>query len=101
MTTVNRFWHGVSDAKLNEIETGLALEASTDPFKIPEIIDPNHPVFFCWDNNDIAEETLSGKGTTHCTTGIIIQKAFEENRHPFAEQPDNGVIHVILVQVDR
>ena len=27
-----------------------------------------------FDNNDINEETLSGKGTTHCTTGIVIQR---------------------------
>jgi hypothetical protein len=27
-----------------------------------------------WDNNDFGEETLSGKGTTHNTNGIIIQK---------------------------
>ncbi|XP_028410461.1 uncharacterized protein LOC114533074 [Dendronephthya gigantea] len=40
-----------------------------------------------FDNNDINEETLSGKGTTHCTTGIVIQRMSEasvlddENRH--------------------
>ncbi|KAL5019691.1 hypothetical protein ScPMuIL_002583 [Solemya velum] len=28
-----------------------------------------------WDNNDFGEETLSGKGTTHNTNGIIIQTA--------------------------
>lgn len=27
-----------------------------------------------WDSNDFGEETLSGKGTTHNTNGIIIQK---------------------------
>ena len=27
-----------------------------------------------WDNNDFGEETLSGKGTTHNTNGIIIQR---------------------------
>jgi hypothetical protein len=30
-----------------------------------------------FDNNDINEETLSGKGTTHCTTGIVIQRMSE------------------------
>ena len=30
-----------------------------------------------FDNNDINEETPSGKGTTHCTTGIVIQRMSE------------------------
>ena len=32
------------------------------------------PGILCWDNNDIQEETYSGKGTTHCTNGIVIQR---------------------------
>lgn len=27
-----------------------------------------------WDNNDVCEETLSGKGTTHNTNNILIQQ---------------------------
>ena len=27
-----------------------------------------------WDNNDFNEETLTGKGTTHFTNGIVIQR---------------------------
>ena len=30
-----------------------------------------------YDNNDIKKETLTGKGTTHCTTGILIQRTSE------------------------
>ena len=26
---------------------------------------------FCWDYIDILEETLSGRGTTHCINGIV------------------------------
>ena len=29
---------------------------------------------FCWDNNDINEDTPSGAGTTHCTNGIVVQQ---------------------------
>ena len=29
---------------------------------------------FCWDNNDINEETLSGTGTTHYTNGNVVQR---------------------------
>lgn len=33
------------------------------------------PIFttLVWHNNDFGEETISGKGTTHNTNGIIIQ----------------------------
>ena len=29
---------------------------------------------FCWDNNDIAEETKLGGRTTHCPNGNIVQR---------------------------
>lgn len=32
-----------------------------------------------WDKIDFGEETLSGRGTTHSTNGIIIQRNVEEN----------------------
>ena len=41
---------------------------------IPSIIEPKVPITLVWDNNDFREETLSGKGTTHNTNGIIIQR---------------------------
>ena len=43
----------------------------------PPNIQPNVHVVMCWDNTDINEETLSGHGTTHCTNGIIIQRAVQ------------------------
>ena len=42
---------------------------------MPVNIFPNIPVCLVWDNNDFREDTLSGKNTTHCTTGIVIQPA--------------------------
>ena len=42
----------------------------------PPNIQPSVPVVTCWDTN-INEETPSGHGTTHCTNGIIIQRADE------------------------
>ena len=40
---------------------------------LPSNAQPGVFATFCWDNNDLKEETLSGKGTTHCTNGIMIQ----------------------------
>ena len=46
----------------------------------------NHvPVMYVFDNNDFQEETPSGKGTTHCTNGIIIQNRVHTCMPPPAE----------------
>ena len=50
------------------------LENQTGGVTLPSIIQPNVFATFAWDNIDILEETLSGKGTTHCTNGIVIQR---------------------------
>ena len=41
---------------------------------VPSNIKPFGFTVFCWDNNDILEETPSGAGTTHCTNGIVVQR---------------------------
>ncbi len=40
---------------------------------IPSNIHPHVYVTLIFDNNDISEETLTGKGTTHVTNGNIVQ----------------------------
>ena len=75
---MNRFGSSVAESQLAEIETAMAekliAEQSQQGVFIPSNISLSSNVFvsFCWDNNDIAEETLSGKGTTHCTNGILL-----------------------------
>ena len=61
--------------------TRILDEVKDDKF-IPSNIDTRSPVVFCWDNNDISEETATGAGTTHCTNGIVIQRPL-----PVAMQP--------------
>lgn len=39
-----------------------------------------------WDNNDFGEETLSGKGTTHNTNGIIVQRSSNGNLELFSDK---------------
>lgn len=41
---------------------------------LPTNILPDVHTTFVWDNNDFGEETLSGRGTTHNTNGIVIQR---------------------------
>ena len=37
-------------------------------------IDPRLPFFHVADNNDLNEETLDGRNTTHCTNTIVVQR---------------------------
>lgn len=39
------------------------------------------PFYHVADNNDLNEETLDGKGTTHCTNTIVVQPFFDRSTH--------------------
>ncbi|XP_070560592.1 uncharacterized protein [Ptychodera flava] len=70
---LNGLGHCISHSSVLEHDTALALQ---------QLHSDGLPPGFCqevfttlvWDNNDFGEETLSGKGTTHNTNGIIIQR---------------------------
>ncbi|XP_070548995.1 uncharacterized protein [Ptychodera flava] len=70
---LNGLGHCVSHSSVLEHDTALALQ---------QLHSDGLPPGFCqevfttlvWDNNDFGEETISGKGTTHNTNGIIIQR---------------------------
>ena len=75
------------------METAFAQPCLTkmevDGVYIPKALHPNVPVVFCWNNNDINEETLSGHGTTHCTNGLIIQREVQSvQQKPGADEPN-------------
>ena len=81
VTLLSRFGHGLSASQVQEVETEMAQQlldkrtpsTNSDVF-VPSNIQPESFVQFCWDNNNILEETLTGTGTTHCTNGIAIQR---------------------------
>ena len=75
---LSRFGHGLSLTQLNELETALAeqqvaSQGEQDVF-VPSTAVPGVWTTFSWDNIDFCKETLSGKGTTHCTDGITVQR---------------------------
>lgn len=73
---LNGLGHCSSNSQVLEHDTALAhLQMERGEIYIPEKISAEVPVTLVWDNNDFGEETLSGKGTTHNTNGIIIQRA--------------------------
>ena len=76
VTLLNRLGHGISYTHIEELETAMAMrqvKRYEDGSVLPSNAQPGVFATFCWDNNDLKEETLSGKGTTHCTNGIMIQ----------------------------
>ena len=76
VTILNRLGHGLLYSIIEEVETALAEMSlqEQNQISLPSICKLGVPAVFCWDNNDIQEETLSGHNTTHCTNGIVIQR---------------------------
>ena len=71
---LNGFGHCTSSSMVLEHDTALAeLQKRKGPVAIPSCIRSGVFTNLVWDNNDFGEETLSGKGTTHNTNGIIFQ----------------------------
>ena len=70
ITILNRFGHGLSYSQVEEVETALAemqIARQQNGVLVPSVCYPNVPAVFCWDNNDLQEETLSGKFKPWCT----------------------------------
>ena len=74
ITILNRFGHCSSMSVMQEFETALAQHQISSPTNLPSNISKTSPVVFCWDNNDLLEDTRTGTGTTHCTNGIVMQR---------------------------
>ncbi len=65
VTLLNRFGHGLSYKQIEELETCMArkqLANQADGIFIPSTIQAGVFTTFCWDNNDILEETTSMSG---------------------------------------
>ena len=85
-TMLNKYSHTVSTSQLQEIEVAVGELGQLEGAEhIPSNIVNHVPVMFVFDNNDFQEEIPSGKGTTHCTNGIIIQNRVHACMPPPAE----------------
>uniref|UniRef100_UPI00358DF722 uncharacterized protein n=1 Tax=Myxine glutinosa TaxID=7769 RepID=UPI00358DF722 len=75
ISLLNGFGYCVSNSVVLNHDTALAnQELHRGQDALPSIIQAGKHVTLVWDNNDFGEETLSGRGTTHNTNGIIIQR---------------------------
>lgn len=74
---INPLRHWVSYSQIEELNTTLCLEKLAampeNMIPLPDNIKPYIPTSLAWDNIDRLEETLSGKGTSHCVNGITVQ----------------------------
>ena len=77
VTLLNQFGHGISYSVLREAETAMTerqAQRQEAGSLLPSNAQPNVFATFGFDNNDLLEETLSRKGTTHATNGISVQR---------------------------
>ncbi|CAB4033844.1 Hypothetical predicted protein [Paramuricea clavata] len=77
-------------SEIETVDTALARESlaksECDGTVIPSNITPDTFIQFAADNNDINEETLDGKDTTHATTLVVYQQK------PFGPMPRKEVL---------
>ena len=78
ITLLNRMGHCSSYSEVQEVDTSLAMEvtAMAEQFGtvVPCNISTGPFIQFAADNNDLKEETLDGKNTTHATTMVVYQR---------------------------
>ena len=57
---------------------------------MPTNINKLSSAVFCFDNNDLCEETRTGGNTTQCTNGIVIQRMSKSNTSQHEDSSDHG-----------
>ena len=94
ITLLNRMGHCSSYDEIEAVDTGLArgILASTEScgVVIPTNISPGTFVQAACDNNDVNEETLDGKNTTHATTLVLYQAGQFGPRPPTITHGDHS-----------
>ena len=91
---VNNFGHCMSHRYVLHHDTALAQVNISSRGTLPPGFSKNRPTTLAWDNDDFCEETKTGKGTTHITGGIIIQRHCSEAEETEAlRNGENIVFH--------
>ena len=67
------FGHCCTPDTIVAYETSLVMLRRVTAHLIPDGFLPKQLLIMVWDNIDFNEETMSGKGTTHHTNGIMLQ----------------------------
>lgn len=99
LNLVHSFGHCMSHKFVLRHETALAQLGISEKGTLPPGCLKNTPTTLAWDNDDFCEETKTGKGTTHVTGGIILQRPTEADS-PIVEErrslPRSGSLPVTV-----
>ncbi|XP_048113517.1 uncharacterized protein LOC125303684 [Alosa alosa] len=87
VSLLNRLGHCASWDTVLSLDTSLAQLTLVERDKIPKGFSKRAPTTLVWDNIDYGEETLSGRGTTHHTNGIMLQSLAIEPMSTAIRQP--------------
>ena len=79
-------------------ETALAQLSTSDTVTMPLGFSKKVSATLAWDNDDFCEETRSGKGTTHVTGGIILQRSDDTKGWDPYPLSLRKLIHILLVE---
>ena len=75
INSLHRLGHSVSSSTVCKHNSALAsISYASEHVNIPRNANVGLFTTIVWDNNDFNDETLTGKGTTQVTNGIVIQK---------------------------
>lgn len=110
VTILNRMGHCSSYDELKAVDTSLAMEvmAKAEEYGtvVPSNISPGAFVQLAADNNDLNEETLDGKNTTHATTMVVFQRkvygpeppptAIADHTNRRRSLPESGSVYEVL-----
>lgn len=88
---LSRLGHCISTSSTIGFETALAEYQLATETDIPKCMSKQHPTVLVWDNIDFGEETLSGRGTTHHTNGIMVQSKMKSEDHRVTVSIRKGV----------
>ena len=94
ISILNDFGHSTSHSVVLEHDTALSQkQIDMGPVNLPSYIRKNVSTTLVWDNNDFGEETLTGKGTTHNTNGIVVQSSLSTDNIAEVASSDSPIIY--------
>ena len=96
LNLLNHFGHCMSHEYVLRHETALAQINISSEGALPPGFSKHEFTTIAWDNDDFCEETKMGKGTTHVTGGIIIQRqSYEAEESERASIPRSSSLKLV------
>ena len=102
LNLLNHFGHCMSHEYVLRHETALAQINISSEGALPPGFSKHEFTTIAWDNDDFCEETKTGKGTTHVTGGIIIQRqSYEAEESERASIPRSSSLKLVPMRLQQ